>query len=654
MLPPDRPRYRLDFINQVKSPAFTTRPVDPIEVAIYDTNTQSIISPDCFLSSAKVKLIVLNALFWKNKGANWSRSDFNQSVLSKREGKPPILTGGGGSLTIRLQHGRGTFENIIFTDNSSWSNGEFRLGITLEGVGEEGYLNGERVQEGVSKPIRVKDRRGIAFQPDRLELRHSVRCIKKIGKDRASLLQKKGINTVENFLSRYYNDQSELREILCIKSESDKGWMSMVKHMIQCANEFRAKNYALNNCSQPRQVSMNNEANILNPDTNQFYFEYLINNNIKSISPLEEVLHRRTSHQDQFSISSKASVHMPERIVLPQTNGGPRLVGSGSSVPNPCENNLLIPDTSILNVGPVQHKIAGVLQIEVSSDSGLLDNLLATSESTTNNYFQSPSRSNSFDASLCEALVQGFITSMSNGGHVGQLWPRRMAKIKIPLKLITFLVGPRSRARIGPPPIYQPQQSLVHLMGRNKSICINVGPHVVGSGSSGQIENDIIGDMPAFYEQLPAICDIALMNLLNEHISTSSGEHIVETQHSLFHETNHVNVERGNILNGDSMQRTDDGGSPQLELSSDYIPMEYPYATDVESTSSYSTQIPSRSENFECFTGSMSNSVDVGPPLPPRKKRRMMAFVRSVAFLAVPRKRARIVPPANQMTVAAI
>lgn len=110
-----------------------------------------------------------------------------------------------------------------------------------------------------------------------------------------------------------------------------------------------------------------------------------------------------------------------------------------------------------------------VLQIEVSSDPGLLDNLLATSQSTTNNYFQSPSRSNNFDASMCEALVQGFIASMSNGGYVGrlcmsnggyvgQLWPRRMAKIKIPLKLITFLVGPRSRARIGPPPIYQPQQ----------------------------------------------------------------------------------------------------------------------------------------------------------------------------------------------------
>ncbi|KAF3337002.1 hypothetical protein FCM35_KLT19588 [Carex littledalei] len=309
---------------------------------------------------------------------------------------------------------------------------------------------------------------------------------------------------------------------------------------------------------------------------------------------------------------------MPERTVLLQTNGGPRIVGSGLSVRNPCENNLLIPDTSILNVGPMQHTIAGVLQVEVSSDSGLMDNLLAIGESTPNNNSQFPSRSNSFDADSCEALVQRFMEGMSNSGYVGQLWPRRMAKIKIPLKLITFLAGSRSRARIGPPPIYQPQQSLVHLMGRNMSLCINVGPRVVGSGSSEQIENDIIeGDMPAFYEQLPAICDISSMNLLNEHISTSTG-------------------------------------FPQLELSSDFNPIEYLYATDAESTPNYFTQFPSRSDDFECFTGSMSNSVDVGPPLTPRKKRRMMAFVRSVAFLAVPRKRARIVPPANQMTVPAI
>ena len=38
---------------------------------------------------------------------------------------------------------------------------------------------------------------------------------------------------------------------------------------------------------------------------------------------------------------------MPEGTVLPQTNGGPRLVGSGSSVPNPYENNLLLPGTII-------------------------------------------------------------------------------------------------------------------------------------------------------------------------------------------------------------------------------------------------------------------------------------------------------------------
>ncbi|XP_078174679.1 calmodulin-binding protein 60 B-like isoform X2 [Carex rostrata] len=288
-------RYRLQFINKVKNTTFTTDLVrdeneNPIKVAIYDMYGQPIISPDCFLSSAKVRITVLDAEFWKNKGVNWSRSEFNQSMLREREGKGPILIGD--SLIIRLENGVGTFENIVFNDNSRWTKSGFGLGVMVEGEGEEGYLNGERVQEGVSESFRVKDRRGKASQkPDWLKLTHKVHSLKKVGKDRASLLQQKKIKTVEDFLKLYYNDESALREILCIKSESDKGWKSMVNHAMQCADKFQAKYSDLNNSNQPRQ----------------------------------------------------ALVHMPGRTVPLQINGGPRLVGSGSSVPNPCENNLLIP-----------------------------------------------------------------------------------------------------------------------------------------------------------------------------------------------------------------------------------------------------------------------------------------------------------------------
>ncbi|XP_078181557.1 calmodulin-binding protein 60 B-like [Carex rostrata] len=210
-------RYRLQFINKVKSPTFTTDLVrddngDLIKVEIYDTYTRSKVSPGSLLASAKVRITVLDAEFWKNKGVNWRRSEFIQSMLREREGKGTILTGP--DLIIRLENGVGTFGNIVFNDNSKWTKSGFQLGVMFEGDGEEGYLNGERVREGVSESIRVKDRRGKAIQkPDRLELKHGVQCLKKVGKDRASLLQSNNIITVEDFLCRYYNNEPALREV---------------------------------------------------------------------------------------------------------------------------------------------------------------------------------------------------------------------------------------------------------------------------------------------------------------------------------------------------------------------------------------------------------------------------------------------------------
>lgn len=50
-------------------------------------------------------------------------------------------------------------------------------------------------------------------KPDKLELTDLVQRIRKVGKDRASNLQKKNIKTVEDFLWWYYNDQPELCKV---------------------------------------------------------------------------------------------------------------------------------------------------------------------------------------------------------------------------------------------------------------------------------------------------------------------------------------------------------------------------------------------------------------------------------------------------------
>ncbi|KAJ4785426.1 Calmodulin-binding-like protein [Rhynchospora pubera] len=222
-------RYRLRFINRVKNPSFTTDPVkdeegNPIRVQLYDNCTK--VSPDCFLPSDKVKISVI---------------DSNGTVLSARKGKRPILTGY--DLNVHLKNGVGTFKNIFFNDNSSWS--ELQLRVTVESEAGEGFFEGERVEEDVSAPFVVKDRKSKAFQkPDKLELTHEVEKLKKIGKGvRASRLKNKGINTVEKFLDLYFRDQSQLCKILDIKSDHNN-WNVMVQHAMECVDEFHAKNLA--------------------------------------------------------------------------------------------------------------------------------------------------------------------------------------------------------------------------------------------------------------------------------------------------------------------------------------------------------------------------------------------------------------------------
>ncbi|XP_078179319.1 calmodulin-binding protein 60 B-like isoform X2 [Carex rostrata] len=391
-----RAQYWLVFLNKVQNPTFTTELVrdekgDPIKVAIYDTSTQTIISPDCFLSSAKVRLMVLNAEFWENKGETWSRSEFNQSVLRGREGKGPILKGG--SLTFRLENGVGIFENIVFNDNSSWTKSGFRLGVMVQGEGEESYLNGERVQEGVSEPFRVKDRRGkVSQKPIQLELKHKVGSLKNIGLGRASLLENNNIKTVSDFLWSYYHNQAELRKILGIKSDSDKGWITVVEHAKGCDNEFWASYSGFNNTSQPQE----------------------------------------------------ALLHPMERNMSLPTNCGPPVVGSGSSEPNPRENDI-IEDT-------VYSYFPGLAQLDTANNQVQLEEMLANTESTSDNIFQSLSKCDSFDPGMCEDWVQEFVSSLLNCGDVGPpLTPRRKRKIKALFRSVAFVSVIRKRARIVPP-----------------------------------------------------------------------------------------------------------------------------------------------------------------------------------------------------------
>ncbi|XP_078168050.1 uncharacterized protein LOC144562679 isoform X3 [Carex rostrata] len=509
-------RYQLFFINNIiKSPSFTTHPVidkngNPIKVAIYDTCTQSIISPDSILASAKVRLTVLDAKLWENKAKNWSRSDFDKSVLRARETAGPILRGR--SLTIQLENGFGTFQNIYFNDNSSWRRSGFRLAVMLVGGGEDGYLNGERVLEVVSEPFRVLDRHVKAAQkPDQLKLTDNVQSIRKVGKGRASNLEENNIKTVDDFHWWYHNKQPELREILDIKSESDQSWRSMIEHTMTCPNEFHAKESMSNTDYVGRNMSLS-------------------------------------------------------------TNGRPPIVGSGSSEPNPCENQI----------------IEGNM----------------------------PTICRPFTA-LCHfssMIVLNRRISTASGEHIADTQH----------------------------PLYPEANALGHPMGRNMSFCTYGGPPVVSSGPS----QPIPGDMP-IYVQFSAICEISSMYILNEHISTASGEHIAETQHPLFPETNALVHPMGRNMS----LYTNDGPCVVGSGSSEPNPHENDIIEGLSQPEIPDMQSPTRSDSsVMSFVTSLFNNDDVGQQTL-CKKRKMKALVRSVAFVTVViKKRARIVPPANYRT----
>lgn len=103
-------------------------------------------------------------------------------------------------------------------------------------------------------------------------------------------------------------------------------------------------------------------------------------------------------------------------------------------------------------------------------------------------------------------------------------------------------------------------------------------------------------------------------------------------------------------------------GLAQLHPANNQVPLEEMLAHTASTSDNISRSL-SKSDSFDpdmCevwvqeFISSLLNSGDVGPPLTPRRKRKIKALFRSVAFVSVIRKRVRIVPPANQTTLQAI
>lgn len=119
----------------------------PLQVALVDvTNFNAIVSIGP-LSMAQIELVVLDG----------DASEFEQSILSPRVGKSPLLVGN--DLKLDLNNGVGLIKNLSVTDNSSWLRSKkFRLGARI--TDEKILAKFPSIGEAVSQPFRVLEGRG--------------------------------------------------------------------------------------------------------------------------------------------------------------------------------------------------------------------------------------------------------------------------------------------------------------------------------------------------------------------------------------------------------------------------------------------------------------------------------------------------------------
>lgn len=151
------PTCKLAFVNTMSDKIFTKRPVQaagggPLMVKMVVSNQQADSNCSQQLLSANVKVVALDGDFNASNRESWTLEEFESHIVSPRDKVGVVLTG---NLQLKLRNGEAYLENITFADISRFTrSGKFRLGVMLiDNLGE-------RVQEGITEPFVVRDRRG--------------------------------------------------------------------------------------------------------------------------------------------------------------------------------------------------------------------------------------------------------------------------------------------------------------------------------------------------------------------------------------------------------------------------------------------------------------------------------------------------------------
>ncbi|TVU49831.1 hypothetical protein EJB05_01169, partial [Eragrostis curvula] len=223
------PRYKLKFLNGLATKIFTRKVIcdrngEPLKICITATHQEG---ADSQILSAKVRVVVLDGDFNKHNQECWTREEFSNSIARPRDKVAALLAG---DPELSLTNGEACLCGFTFLDNSKFMrSGKFRLGVmVIDNLGE-------RVQEGITEPFIVKERRGEGSEKHDIPLLNDyVWRLNKISKNGAShvALKGSGILFVKDFLRLYYRDEQALRNILIWAKESV--WTAIVEHAKKC------------------------------------------------------------------------------------------------------------------------------------------------------------------------------------------------------------------------------------------------------------------------------------------------------------------------------------------------------------------------------------------------------------------------------------
>ncbi|KAJ1265791.1 hypothetical protein BS78_08G100700 [Paspalum vaginatum] len=180
------------------------------------------------LLSAKIKIVVLDGDFNRHNQEGWVSEEFRSYIVRPRDKVGAVLAG---VSELSLKNGEAYLHGATFSDNSKFvRSGQFRLGAMVD---EEEL--GERVQEGITEPFIVKDRRSEGNQKHNIPLLNDdVWRLKKISNGGVLhvALRDHNIFNVKDLLRLYHKDEQALRKIL-IKA-SELVWTTIVEHAKKC------------------------------------------------------------------------------------------------------------------------------------------------------------------------------------------------------------------------------------------------------------------------------------------------------------------------------------------------------------------------------------------------------------------------------------